>query len=116
MKMSVFRRTVCVVNSHFAAHMEKVASRNADFEYVYKQMAFGQRPNYAAGAAAGVHLFVSAVNKWQYLCMNAPNVFANKKNRATWTSRSVLFYCWTSTVSLHANASDDLVMTEVCIP
>jgi hypothetical protein len=42
--MTVFRRTVCVVNSHFAAHQEKVASRNADFEYIYNQMSLGNKP------------------------------------------------------------------------
>uniref|UniRef100_A0A7I4BC76 Inositol polyphosphate-related phosphatase domain-containing protein n=1 Tax=Physcomitrium patens TaxID=3218 RepID=A0A7I4BC76_PHYPA len=43
-KLSAFRRTICLVNSHFAAHMEKVNSRNSDFEYCYNQMAFGPKP------------------------------------------------------------------------
>lgn len=55
-KLTAFRRTICLVNSHFAAHMEKVASRNADFEYVYNQMAFGLKLNTVASAAAGMLL------------------------------------------------------------
>ncbi|KAI5066836.1 hypothetical protein GOP47_0017364 [Adiantum capillus-veneris] len=39
-KMMVFRRTVCVVNCHFAAHMDGVAKRNADFDHIYRKMSF----------------------------------------------------------------------------
>lgn len=41
-KVMVFRRTVCVVNCHFAAHMDGVAKRNADFDHIYQRMAFGR--------------------------------------------------------------------------
>ncbi len=52
MKMSIFRRIFCLVNSHLAAHQDKVAARNADFEYIYSQMAFGSRVGAAAIATA----------------------------------------------------------------
>jgi len=42
--MRVFRRTLCVINCHFAAHTEALARRNADFEYVYQSMVFGRFP------------------------------------------------------------------------
>lgn len=43
-RMRVFRRTLCVINCHFAAHTEALARRNADFEYVYQSMVFGRFP------------------------------------------------------------------------
>ncbi|MCO5564876.1 hypothetical protein L7F22_018544 [Adiantum nelumboides] len=41
-KMMVYRRTICIVNCHFAAHMDGVAKRNADFEHIYHRMCFGR--------------------------------------------------------------------------
>jgi hypothetical protein len=41
------------VNSHFAAHMEKVTSRNSDFEYCYNQMTFGPKPSLVAFGGGG---------------------------------------------------------------
>ncbi|KAG6557250.1 hypothetical protein Mapa_001177 [Marchantia paleacea] len=54
-KMMIFRRTICVLTSHLAAHMEHVSRRNSDFEHIYNQMSFGRsmRINVTA-AAAGV--------------------------------------------------------------
>lgn len=51
-KMMVFRRTVCVVNCHFAAHMDAVAKRNADFEHIYHRMAFGRSLGVGVAATA----------------------------------------------------------------
>lgn len=58
--MMVFRRTICVVNGHFAAHMEGVSKRNADFVHIYQRMAFGRiygSLGLAASAMAGNYLF-----------------------------------------------------------
>jgi hypothetical protein len=58
--MMVFRRTICVVNGHFAAHMEGVSKRNADFVHIYQRMAFGRiygGLGLAASAMAGNSLF-----------------------------------------------------------
>ncbi|KAL2634417.1 hypothetical protein R1flu_005896 [Riccia fluitans] len=41
-KMMIYRRTICVLTSHLAAHMEQVSRRNADFEHIYNQMSFGR--------------------------------------------------------------------------
>lgn len=43
-----------MLNSHFAAHQEKVASRNSDFDYVYNNMTFGYKPRAVTSAAAGI--------------------------------------------------------------
>lgn len=55
-KLSAFRRTICLVNSHFAAHMEKVSSRNSDFDYCYNQMTFGPKPSNVAFSGSGPHI------------------------------------------------------------
>jgi hypothetical protein len=52
--MMIFRRTICVLNSHFAAHQGKVTSRNSDFDYVYNNMTFGYKPGAVTSAAAGI--------------------------------------------------------------
>jgi len=54
-KLSAFRRIICLVNSHFAAHMEKVSSRNSDFDYCYNQMTFGPKPSTVAFGSGGAH-------------------------------------------------------------
>lgn len=58
-KMMVFRRTVCVVNCHFAAHMDAVAKRNADFDHIYHRMAFGR--SYGGVGLAATAMAASAV-------------------------------------------------------
>lgn len=54
LRMRVFRRTMCFVNCHFAAHLEAVKSRNADFDHVYRTMVFSRPFNLLNAAAAGV--------------------------------------------------------------
>ncbi|KAL5993497.1 hypothetical protein ACLOJK_014422 [Asimina triloba] len=44
LRMRVYDRILCFVNCHFAAHLEAVNRRNADFNHVYNMMAFS-RPN-----------------------------------------------------------------------
>ncbi|KAH8496762.1 hypothetical protein H0E87_019492 [Populus deltoides] len=60
LRIRVYDRVMCFVNCHFAAHLEAVNRRNADFDHVYRTMTFG-RPSNFFGAAAGTvsYLFLS---------------------------------------------------------
>ncbi|RWW51509.1 hypothetical protein BHE74_00042140 [Ensete ventricosum] len=53
LRMRVYDRIICFVNCHFAAHLEAVSRRNADFDHVYRTMAFS-RPTTGLHGAAGV--------------------------------------------------------------
>uniref|UniRef100_A0A803L415 Inositol polyphosphate-related phosphatase domain-containing protein n=1 Tax=Chenopodium quinoa TaxID=63459 RepID=A0A803L415_CHEQI len=53
LRMRIYERTMCFVNCHFAAHLEAVNRRNADFDHVYRSMVFN-RPSNNNGAAVGV--------------------------------------------------------------
>lgn len=55
LRMRVYGRVVCFVNCHFAAHLEAVNRRNADFDHVYRTMIFS-RPSSIINAAAGTVL------------------------------------------------------------
>lgn len=64
-RMRVFRRTLCVINCHFAAHTDAVARRNADFEHVYQSMVFGRflsgvsiATNAVSGVSSAVQMFL----------------------------------------------------------
>lgn len=48
----MYDRIMCFVNCHFAAHLEAVTRRNADFDHVYRTMTFS-RPTSIFNAAAG---------------------------------------------------------------
>ncbi|XP_076946966.1 type II inositol polyphosphate 5-phosphatase 15-like isoform X2 [Bidens hawaiensis] len=54
LRMRIYGRVICFVNCHFAAHLEAVNRRNADFDHVYKTMSFSRSPNpvNASSAAA----------------------------------------------------------------
>ncbi|XP_055829423.1 type II inositol polyphosphate 5-phosphatase 15 isoform X2 [Solanum dulcamara] len=54
LRMRVYDRTVCFVNCHFAAHLEAVGRRNADFDHVYRSMIFSRPSNFLNAAAAGI--------------------------------------------------------------
>lgn len=51
---------MCFVNCHFAAHLEAVNRRNADFDHVYRTLTFS-RPSNLVNAAAGMvpYLFLN---------------------------------------------------------
>lgn len=51
----MYGRVMCFVNCHFAAHLEAVNRRNADFDHVYRTMVFS-RPSNILNAAAGMVL------------------------------------------------------------
>ncbi|KAL8532975.1 hypothetical protein ACS0TY_009293 [Phlomoides rotata] len=55
LRMRVYGRVMCFVNCHFAAHLEAVNRRNADFDHVYRTMIFS-RPSNILNAAAGMVL------------------------------------------------------------
>ncbi|GAB4835331.1 hypothetical protein Ancab_000242 [Ancistrocladus abbreviatus] len=54
LRMRVYDRIICFVNCHFAAHLEAVNRRNADFEHVYGTMAFTRPSNLFNAATAGI--------------------------------------------------------------
>ncbi|KAA0038219.1 type II inositol polyphosphate 5-phosphatase 15 isoform X1 [Cucumis melo var. makuwa] len=51
LRIRVFDRVLCFVNCHFAAHLEAVNRRNADFDHVYRNMSF-HRPSNLFGTTA----------------------------------------------------------------
>ncbi|CAB4316147.1 unnamed protein product [Prunus armeniaca] len=51
LRIRMYGRIMCFVNCHFAAHLEAVNRRNADFDHVYRTMNFC-RPNFLNCAAA----------------------------------------------------------------
>ncbi|KDP32488.1 hypothetical protein JCGZ_13413 [Jatropha curcas] len=53
LRIRVYNRTMCFVNCHFAAHLEAVNRRNADFDHVYRTMTFSRPSNLFNAAAAG---------------------------------------------------------------
>lgn len=53
LRVRVYDRVMCFVNCHFAAHLEAVNRRNADFDHVYRTMNFS-RPSNLFGASAGM--------------------------------------------------------------
>ncbi|KZV37306.1 hypothetical protein F511_16455 [Dorcoceras hygrometricum] len=54
LRMRVYGRVMCFVNCHFAAHLEAVNRRNADFDHVYRTMVFSRPSNLLNTASAGV--------------------------------------------------------------
>ncbi|KAJ3681203.1 hypothetical protein LUZ60_015692 [Juncus effusus] len=53
LRMRVYDRTVCFVNSHFAAHLEAVNKRNADFDLIYRNLSFSRPSVGIHGAQVG---------------------------------------------------------------
>ncbi|XP_074556180.1 type II inositol polyphosphate 5-phosphatase 15-like [Curcuma longa] len=53
LRMRVYDRSICFVNCHFAAHLEAVSRRNADFDHVYRTLSFSRPTTGAHGASAG---------------------------------------------------------------
>ncbi|KAJ8539678.1 hypothetical protein K7X08_013930 [Anisodus acutangulus] len=51
LRLRVFDRIMCFVNCHFAAHLEAVKRRNADFDHIYRTMAFTRSSNLLNDAA-----------------------------------------------------------------
>lgn len=55
--MRVYDRTMCFVNSHFAAHLEAVNKRNADFDFIYRGLSFS-RPSIGVQGAQGLSHYI----------------------------------------------------------
>ncbi|KAL0341390.1 UNVERIFIED_CONTAM: Type I inositol polyphosphate 5-phosphatase 12 [Sesamum radiatum] len=53
LRLRVYDRIICFVNCHFAAHLEAVNRRNADFDHIYRTMTFSRSSNLFYNAAAG---------------------------------------------------------------
>ncbi|KAL3833948.1 hypothetical protein ACJIZ3_008684 [Penstemon smallii] len=71
LRMRVYGRVMCFVNCHFAAHLEAVNRRNADFDHVYRTMVFS-RPSNLLNSANGMVLllFLCCLLTWsKYLLM-----------------------------------------------
>ncbi|KAK4792431.1 hypothetical protein SAY86_022866 [Trapa natans] len=55
LRIGVYDPIMCFVNCHLAAHLEAVNRRNADFDHIYRTMAFSRSYNVlTASAAAGM--------------------------------------------------------------
>lgn len=70
LRMTVYSRKICFVNCHFAAHLEGTNRRNADFDHVYRNMAFTRSSN-AFNAAPGVSSAVQMPNNQNALSVNS---------------------------------------------
>ncbi|XP_039067974.1 type I inositol polyphosphate 5-phosphatase 12-like [Hibiscus syriacus] len=53
LRIRVHDRLICFVNCHLAAHLEAVNRRNADFDHIFRNMAFTRSSNLLNNAAAG---------------------------------------------------------------
>ncbi|KAJ1404018.1 WD40/YVTN repeat-like-containing domain superfamily [Sesbania bispinosa] len=53
LRIRVYDRIMCFVNCHFAAHLDAVGRRNADFDHVYRTMSFGRPTNALNATPAG---------------------------------------------------------------
>ncbi|KAG0478464.1 hypothetical protein HPP92_013183 [Vanilla planifolia] len=59
LRMRVFDRVLCFINCHFAAHLEAVNKRNADFNHVYRTLSFTRPtvgPNSLSAGATSVQV------------------------------------------------------------
>ncbi|KAK8959642.1 Type I inositol 1,4,5-trisphosphate 5-phosphatase 12 [Platanthera guangdongensis] len=68
LRMRVYDRIMCFVNCHFAAHLEAVNRRNADFNHVYQSMVFtrplsGGSSATASASNAQLHRWGSVIDK-----------------------------------------------------
>ncbi|KAK4436078.1 Type II inositol polyphosphate 5-phosphatase 15 [Sesamum alatum] len=70
LRMRVYGRVMCFVNCHFAAHLEAVNRRNADFDHVYRTMIFSRPSNILNGAAAGVSSAVQMLRSTSAIGIN----------------------------------------------
>nr|CAB3457481.1 unnamed protein product [Digitaria exilis] len=55
LRIRVYDRKMCFVSNHFAAHLEAVSRRNADFDHIYRTMAFN-KPHGTTASATSVQL------------------------------------------------------------
>ncbi|CAL9046601.1 type II inositol polyphosphate 5-phosphatase 15-like [Musa acuminata AAA Group] len=53
LRMRIYDRKICFINCHFAAHLEALNRRNADFDHIFWTMTFSPSSNGHNTAAAG---------------------------------------------------------------
>ncbi|KAL6527082.1 hypothetical protein OROGR_016172 [Orobanche gracilis] len=70
LRMRAYGWVMCFVNCHFAAHLEAVNRRNADFDHVYHTMSFSRPSNMLNGAAAGVSSAVQVLRNTNAMGLN----------------------------------------------
>lgn len=70
LRMRVYDRVMCFVNCHFAAHLEAVSRRNADFDHVYQTMVFSRPSNLFNAAAAGVPSAIHMLRSTNAMAIN----------------------------------------------
>lgn len=58
--MRIYDRIICFVDCHFAAHLEAVNRRNADFDHVYRSMVFNRPSNINGAAGITPYLLLSS--------------------------------------------------------
>ncbi|KAK4374214.1 hypothetical protein RND71_004891 [Anisodus tanguticus] len=73
LRLRVFDRIMCFVNCHFAAHLEAVKRRNADFDHIYRTMAFTRSSNLLNDAAAGVSSAAQMLRGTDAAAINPPD-------------------------------------------
>lgn len=56
LRIRLYDRTMCFINCHFAAHLEAVNRRNADFDHVYRTMTFSRLNCAAASGSSAVQM------------------------------------------------------------
>ncbi|OWM86169.1 type II inositol polyphosphate 5-phosphatase 15 isoform X2 [Punica granatum] len=61
LRIRVYDRIICFINCHFAAHIEAVTRRNADFDHVYRTMTFSKPSNSFSAVAAGASSAVQMI-------------------------------------------------------
>ncbi|KAL1533188.1 phosphoinositide 5-phosphatase [Salvia divinorum] len=52
LRLRVYDQLICFVNCHFAAHLEAVNKRNADFDHIFRTMTFSRSTHAAAGVSS----------------------------------------------------------------
>ncbi|CAK7325999.1 unnamed protein product [Dovyalis caffra] len=72
LRVRVYDRVMCFVNCHFAAHLEAVNRRNADFDHVYRTMTFGRPSNFFNAANAGTSSAVQMLRGANVMGANSP--------------------------------------------
>ncbi|KAM3382529.1 hypothetical protein P3S68_008103 [Capsicum galapagoense] len=70
--MRVYESTMCFVNCHFAAHLEAVGCRNADFDYVYRSIIFSRSSNFLNATINDVLFGIISYRVSRYLDLHSP--------------------------------------------
>ncbi|OAY64271.1 Type I inositol polyphosphate 5-phosphatase 13, partial [Ananas comosus] len=87
LRMRVYDRSICFVNCHFAAHLEAVSRRNADFDHVYRTLSFS-RPSIGLHGAAEPYMIADLVRSTEEMINPDPvNFEARIEQKFTFPDR-----------------------------